>query len=164
MDAYRRCRGRRVQKQQMGQQQCRHFQWNTWRACCTDGGCRGTWQGNNGSALAMRKATEVSQRLEETHSLQLISKKQSEKCYVVPDEKWSSLSMCLQCMTIMRSFVQDKLKRENEWLLGYRRELKEIEYFKNFWLLKCFLKIPLLPSYIPQFLHQDYCIVIRLLV
>lgn len=103
-------------------------------------------------------------RVLKTHSLQLTSKKQSEKCYVVPEARWSSLSMCLQCMTIMRSLVQDKLKRENKWLLGYRRELTEIEYFRNFWLLKCFLKIPLLPSDIPQFLHQGYCIIIHLLV
>lgn len=162
--AYQHCRGRGVQKQQMGRQHCLHFQWNTWRACCTDRGCKGTWQGNNGPALAMRKSSEVSQSVEDTHSLQLTSKKQSERCYVVPEARWSSLSMCLQCMTIMRSLVQDKLKRENKWLLGYRRELTEIEYFRNFWLLKCFLKIPLLPSYIPQFLHQGYCIIIHLLV
>lgn len=128
--------------------------------CCTDGGCRGTWQENNGSALAMREATEVSQSLEDsdthsledsdTHSLQLISKKQSEKCYVVPEER-TTLGRCLQHLTIMRSLVQHKLKRHNEWLLGYRTELKETEYFRNFWLLSCFLKIRLLPSYISQF-------------
>lgn len=118
--------------------------------CCTDGGCRGTWQKDNGSALAMREATEVSQSLEDTHSLQLISKKQSEKCHIAPEE-WTSLGRCLQCLTVMRSLVQDKLKMDKEWLLGYRKELKETEYFRNFCLVSCFLKSPLLPSYIPQF-------------
>lgn len=43
---------------------------------CTGGGCRRTWWENNGSGLDMRRVIEVSQALEKTNSLQLISKKQ----------------------------------------------------------------------------------------
>lgn len=57
----------------------------------------------------------------------LISKKQNEKCWVMLQRRWSSLSMHLQCMTIMRSLVQDKCTKENGGLVGSWKRLNIVE-------------------------------------